>query len=163
MQNFDDLSIRHALARLGKTLPLAAPPKGRFLGAKQAGSLVSVSGQVSRLSDGRLIAGRAGEDLSTVQVAEAAEIAMLNVLSQLVGAGIERVDQVQSVLRVGVFVAAAPTFIDQTAAGDGASNLLISLFADRGWHSRAAVGVMALPGGAAVEVEAIFCCTQKLQ
>ncbi len=155
MQNRDELSIRATLSRLGKVLPEAKPPKGRFLGARRAGSLVSVSGQVCRRADGSLVTGLVGGDVTLPQAVEAAEIAALNVLAQLVAAGVERLDQVESVLRMGVFVASAPGFAEHKAVGEGASDLLVALFGEAGWHSRAAVGVAALPGGAAVEVDAI--------
>ena len=117
------------------------------------GSIAFVSGQIP-MRDGALEA--AGSVPSTVSVAEAAQAARLcalNGLAALKAALDGDLNRIQEVVRVGVFVTSDAGFFGQPAVADGASQLLVDVFGDSGRHARAAVGCIALPLGAAVEVE----------
>ena len=70
-------------------------------------------------------------------------------------AALGSLDRVERIVKLGVFVNSAPSFTDQPKVANGASDLMVALFGDAGKHARAAVGVPALPLGAAVEVDAI--------
>ena len=64
-------------------------------------------------------------------------------------------DRIEGIVRLGVFVASDRDFHGQPAVADGASELLVSLWGEAGRHARAAVGCVALPLGATVEVELV--------
>jgi enamine deaminase RidA (YjgF/YER057c/UK114 family) len=103
--------------------------------------------------DGALVApGVLGAGVDVAQGADAARWCALNALSVLRDhlGGFEQIDRVLTVLG---FVASAPGFAEQPAVVDGASRLLVDVFAERGRHSRSAIGVAALPRGGAVEIE----------
>ena len=70
-------------------------------------------------------------------------------------AALGSLDRVERIVKLGVFITSAPDFTDQPSVANGASNLMIDVFGDKGRHARSAVGVPALPRGAAVEIDAI--------
>lgn len=145
-------SPRERLAELGIALPEAAAPVAAYVPAVLAGNLLHVSGQVS-FEDGTLLTGRLGEDRDLAYGVRAARACGLMLLAQIDKAvGLERVERV---VKLGVFVSSAPSFADQPRVADGASELMEQVFGEAGRHARAAVGVAALPLGAAVEIDAI--------
>lgn len=140
------------LAQLGLTLPAAPAPVGSYVPYVCTGKLVFTSGQLPT-RDGKLIAtGKVGRDLSIDQAAEAARVGMLNALAQ-VAAAAEGIGNIVRIVRLGVFVNSADGFTDQPKVANGASDLLVEIFGERGKHARAAVGVNELPLDAAVEIE----------
>ena len=143
---------RSRLAALGIALPEAAAPVAAYVPAVLHGSLLHISGQVS-FENGQLLTGRLGEDRDLDFGIRAARACGLMLLAQIEKAvGLERVE---SVVKLGVFVNSAPGFTDQPKVANGASELMEQVFGEAGRHARAAVGVAALPLGAAVEVDAI--------
>src|SRR5690606_27545575 len=112
------------------------------------------SGQISSNDQGP-ITGRLGDNMNVVQGGNAAELAAVNLLSQIVHtAGVE-LTAVKQVLKLTVYVASTPEFTEHHLVANGASNLIVGVLGDRGKHARSAVGMSALPLGAAVEVDAI--------
>ena len=93
--------------------------------------------------------------MNVVQGGNAAELAALNVLAQIVHNGGVDLDAIKRVLKVTVFVASTPDFTEHHLVANGGSNLIVGVLGDKGKHARAAIGVAALPLGAAVEIEAI--------
>ena len=143
------------LADLGLTLPDAPNPLAAYVPSVRAGNLVFVSGQLP-FRDGQLIAtGPVPSRVSIEQAQEAARQCVLNALAVLAEAVQGDLDRVRRIVRLGVFVASDPTFTDQPQVANGASELLQDIFGDIGRHARAAVGSVALPLGATVEVELI--------
>ncbi len=139
-------------------ISLTDPPKpvASYVGFVQHGDLVFISGQLP-LRDGELAsAGLLGRDLNVEKGMQAARICAVNLLNQLNVACEGDLGRVERCIRLGVFVASAPEFIDQPKVANGASELIGSIFADKGAHARAAVGVASLPLNASVEVEGIF-------
>lgn len=130
-------------------------PSANYVSTKRVGQLLYVSGQVS-IEGERLIFGRLGSDLSVAQGAEAARICALNIIGcvQLFTNG--NLGQVRNCVRLTGYVNCTRDFVDMPTVLDGASNLMVETFGERGRHSRVAVGVSSLPRGAAVEVDAIF-------
>jgi enamine deaminase RidA (YjgF/YER057c/UK114 family) len=126
-----------------------------YVPAVKAGNLVFVSGQVP-MREGTLAAtGPVPSAVSPAQAAEAARQCVLNalaVLSDVLGGDLDRV---RRIVRVGVFVASDPGFDGQPQVANGASELLQQIFGDAGRHARAAVGSVALPLGATVELELV--------
>jgi enamine deaminase RidA (YjgF/YER057c/UK114 family) len=137
------------LAELGLELPALRPRAGLYEGWVSAGNLLFLSGQGA---DGWT--GRLGLDLTVEQGQAAARACALNLLAQTRDA-LGSLDQVARVVKVTGFVACVPGFGAVPAVVDGASALLVEVFADRGGHARSAVGVTALPLGFAVEVELV--------
>src|SRR3954470_24402446 len=141
------------LAELGITLPSVVPPVAAYVPARRSGSFVYTSGQLPMI-DGRLPqTGKVGAEVSPEDAADLARACALNALAAvdaLVG-----LDSVIGIVKVVGFVASAPDFTGQPAVINGASNLLGEVFGDAGVHARSAVGVVALPLDAPVEVELI--------
>jgi len=148
-------TISGALAALGHTLPKPSAPAANYVSTATAGNLLFVSGQISLPDLDPAFGGHLGADLDVAQGKRAAEAAGLAVLAQIAAATGDRLDKVRRVVRLGVFVASAPGFTRQPEVANGASDLIAAVFGEAGRHARAAVGVAALPRGAAVEVEAI--------
>ncbi len=140
-------SLKDTLATLGHHLPDVGEPAAQYLHHREADGLVVIAGQIGTPGRGPgLTPGQARAE------AEIAAVKLLAVLNAAVGGDLGRVKQV---LRLGVFIAAAPGFTEHSAVADGASNLVIAALGERGRHARAAVGVASLPAGAAVEVDAL--------
>lgn len=147
-------TIEHALAAKGLSLPQAAAPVAAYVPTVLAGGLLHLSGQLP-FADGQLMIGRLGEDRDLAFGQEAARACALMILAQA-KAALGRLDRIERVVKLGVFVTSAPAFTDQPKVANGASELLVELLGDAGRHARSAVGVAALPLGAAVEVDAIL-------
>jgi enamine deaminase RidA (YjgF/YER057c/UK114 family) len=148
-------TVEARLSELGITLPEAAAPAANYVPYVVTGTLVFVSGQLP-MEEGRIkYKGRLGDDLSLEEGQQAARLCGLNLIAQ-VRAACGDLDHVRRVVRLGGFVASSPAFTDHPKVVNGASDLMVEVFAEAGRHSRAAVGVAALPLGAAVEVDGIF-------
>lgn len=148
------MGIEARLNELGITLPKAAAPVAAYVPVVVAGGLAHVSGQLPFV-DGELVKGRLGEDVDIATGAAAARACGLMIIAQLQAAGID-LDRVERVVKLGAFVNSTADFTDQPKVANGASELMQDVFGEAGRHARAAVGVPALPLGAAVEVDAIF-------
>ena len=148
--------IEARLNELGIELPLAAAPIANYVGYTVAGNLVIVSGQISVWNGERRFVGKLGAGISIVEGQQAARLCALNLLAHLRAAAGGDLDRVRRVLRLGGFVNCTPDFTDMPQVVNGASDLMVEVFGDAGRHARAAVGVSALPGGVAVEVEGTF-------
>ena len=147
------MSIADRLTELTITLPQAAAPVAAYVPTVLAGGLLHVSGQLP-FRDGQVVTGRLGEDVDLSQGQAAARLCALMLLAQVDGAvGLDRVERV---VKLGVFVNCAGGFTQQPEVANGASELMQDVFGEAGRHARAAVGVPALPRGAAVEVDAVF-------
>lgn len=144
------------LAELGITVPTPAAPLANYIGFNKVGGLVVVSGQIP-LVDGKIaVTGKLGADVTVEQGQDAARICFINLLAQVKQACGGDLDRVQRVVRLGGFVACAPEFTQHPAVINGASDLAVAVFGEKGKHARAAVGCPSLPGDAAVEVEGMF-------
>ena len=143
------------LIELGITLPTVAAPIAAYLPAVADDHHVYVSGQLPLVDGALQTTGRLGSDIDTEVGYGQARVCVLNGLAATVGL-IGDIDRVTRVIRVGGFVACTPTFRDQAAVINGASELLAEIFGDQGRHARSAVGVAALPLNAAVEVELLL-------
>lgn len=147
------MSIEARLQELGIVLPEAAAPVASYLPVAVQGGFAHVSGQLPFI-DGELVTGRLGEDISVEAGTAAARACGLMILAQLKAAGV--LEKVERVVKLGGFVSSTAEFTDQPKVINGASDLMLDVFGEIGKHARAAVGVPALPLGAAVEVDAII-------
>jgi enamine deaminase RidA (YjgF/YER057c/UK114 family) len=148
-------TIDAKLAELGIALPTPAAPVANYIGFNVVGKLVIVSGQIP-LQDGKVaVTGKLGAGVPIEDGQRAARICFVNLLAQ-VKAACGDLDRVKRVVRLGGFVACTPDFTQQPQVINGASDLAVAVFGDKGRHARAAVGCPSLPMDAAVEVEGMF-------
>jgi enamine deaminase RidA (YjgF/YER057c/UK114 family) len=150
----DDFERR--LETLGLRLPVRPEPIAMFLPFRKSGNLVFLAGQTCERDGKMLYTGRVGEELDFESARKAAVVCALNLLAALREACEGRLDAVSRCIRVGGFVQAGSGYPRVPQVIDGASELFIQLFGERGRHARTAVGVATLPLNAAVEVDAIF-------
>lgn len=143
------------LSALGLKLPEAPAPVANYVPYLLTGDTLFISGQVSKAPDGTMICGRLGDGLSIEDAQNAARYCALNILAQA-QAALGDLGRIAQVLRLTGFVASTPDSGDQPKVVNGASDLMVAVLGDAGRHTRAAVGVAALPGGCAVEVDAIM-------
>jgi enamine deaminase RidA (YjgF/YER057c/UK114 family) len=139
------------LAALQITLPNPPPPGGNYASAKQAGSIVYLSGVISTNADG-VITGTAGGTRTVEEgyaAARACALTQLAILRRELGS----LNRIAEVLTVNGYVNAVTGFPDSPAIINGASDLLVEVFDEAGRHVRAALGVSALPRNALVELQ----------
>jgi len=147
----DDIAAR--LSGQNIILPEPAAPVAAYVPAVQVGNLLHISGQLP-FDDGKVMTGRLGEDRDLEFGYRAARACGIMLLAQLKRA-IGDLHRVERIVKLGVFVNSAGSFTDQPKVANGASELMEQVFGEPGRHARAAVGVPALPLGAAVEVDAV--------
>jgi enamine deaminase RidA (YjgF/YER057c/UK114 family) len=148
--------IDNRLKELGIELPEAAAPAANYVPYVISGNLVFVAGQVTFWNGELKYQGKVGQDFTVEQGAEAARLCGLNIIAQVKAACGGDLDKVERVVRLGGFVNAGPDFHDHPKVINGASDLMVEVFGDKGRHARAAVGASALPLNVATEVDAIF-------
>jgi enamine deaminase RidA (YjgF/YER057c/UK114 family) len=147
--------IEKKLEELGIALPTPAAPIANYVGFVRTGRLLFVSGQLC-FAGGELVAkGKLGPQVTIEQGQAAARACAINLLAQI-KAALGDLDKVARVVRLGGFINSAPDFLDGAQVMNGASDLMVAAFGDKGRHARTTVGVAALPADAAVEVEGIF-------
>jgi enamine deaminase RidA (YjgF/YER057c/UK114 family) len=147
-------SIEAKLSEMGYAIPKLTPPVGTYVGAVRTGNLVFVSGHGPFQDGAWHFIGKLGRDMDVETAQEAARLIALNLLASL-KAEIGSLDRVTRIVRLFGMVNSAPDFAEQPRVIDGASDLLVELFGDRGRHSRSAIGMGALPFGISVEIEMV--------
>jgi enamine deaminase RidA (YjgF/YER057c/UK114 family) len=149
-------AVENKLANLGILLPTPAVPIANYVGFVRSGNLLTVSGQLCLDVEGKLVAkGKLGGGVSVEDGQRAARACAVNLLAQI-KAALGDLDKVQRVVRLGGFINSDPNFLDGPKVMNGASDLMVTAFADKGRHARTTVGVAVLPLDAAVEVEGLF-------
>lgn len=145
------------LKELAITLPMPAAPAANYVPFVRTGSLVFTAGQVTFNAAGKLeFIGKLGRDFGIEEGYQAARLCAINVLAALRAACEGDLDRVVRAVKVVGFVNATPDFADHPKVINGASDLIVSVFGDKGKHARSAVGMGSLPLGVATEVEAVF-------
>jgi enamine deaminase RidA (YjgF/YER057c/UK114 family) len=144
--------IEAKLRALNIELPDAPKPLAAYIPAKQAGQLVFTAGQLPMLNGELFSKGLLGKDVEIEEANKAARICTLNALAAIKGL-IGDLDRIKQVVRVVGYVASISSFTQQPAVINGASELLLEVFGEKGKHARSAVGMAALPLNASVEVE----------
>jgi enamine deaminase RidA (YjgF/YER057c/UK114 family) len=142
-------SIEKKLEELGFSLTQAKPPVGNYLGSKKIGELFFASGRVSDCI------GEVGTEVTKEQAKEAARDTVLAILA-IIKQDIKDLDLVEGVVKLTGFIRSSANFTEQPKVLDGASDLLIDLFGEKGRHARTATGVAQLPFGASVQLDIIF-------
>jgi enamine deaminase RidA (YjgF/YER057c/UK114 family) len=144
------------LQELGITLQQPRAPMANYVPFVRSGNLLHVSGQICLDGEGKLVAkGRVGDGVSMEDGQNAARACAINLLAQ-VKAALGDLDKVARVVRLGGFINSAAGFTEGPKVMNGASDVMVAVFGDKGKHARSTVGVAALPADAAVEVEGLF-------
>ena len=144
--------IEAKLKALSIELPEAPKPLAAYIPAKQAGQLVFTAGQLPMVNGELFSKGLLGQDVEIEEANKAARICTLNALAAIKGL-IGDLDRIKQVVRVVGYVASVSSFTQQPAVINGASELLLEIFGEKGKHARSAVGMAVLPLNASVEVE----------
>ena len=148
--------VEKKLADLGIKLPTPAAPVANYVPFVRTGKLLIISGQLCLDAEGKLVAkGKLGGGVSIEDGVKAAQVCAINLLAQL-KAALGDLDKVARVVRLGGFINSMPDFVDGPKVMNGASDLMVTAFGDKGRHARTTIGVAALPMDAAVEVEGLF-------
>jgi enamine deaminase RidA (YjgF/YER057c/UK114 family) len=148
--------VEKKLQELGIVLQEPRAPMANYVPFVRSGNLLTVSGQVCIDGDGKIVAkGQLGGGVAIEDGQKAARACAVNLLAQ-VKAALGDLDKVTRVVRLGGFVNSAPGFADGPKVMNGASDLMVAVFGDKGRHARSTVGVSALPADCAVEVEGLF-------
>ena len=150
------MMIEDNLKKIEVTLPIAPDPVGSYLATKMVGKLIFISGQISIDKNGNLIKGKVGKDLTTEEGYEAAKRCGLSLISQAKKACNDDLSKIKSCIKLTGFVNSTEDFTEQPKVINGASDLISSIFGEKGMHTRAAVSTNSLPLGVSVEVDAIF-------
>lgn len=149
-------TVEKRLAEMGISLPAPTTPVANYVPFVRTRNMLVCSGQICFDTDGKLSArGKLGATVSIEEGQKAARICAINLLAQ-VKAAVGDLDKVARVLRLGGFINSMPDFIDGPKVMNGASDLMVAAFGDKGRHARTTVGVSVLPQDAAVEVEGLF-------
>ena len=148
------MKIEAKLTQMGLTLPAPGKPVANYVSSVRAGNLVFLSGHGPVLENGSLITGKVGADLTLDEGYDAARQVALVLLASL-KSEIGDLDKVRRVVKLLGMVNCTPDFVDQPRVINGASDLLVEIFGDKGRHARSAVGMNALPMNIAVEIEMI--------
>ena len=142
------------LSEKGLELPPKPTPMGQYVSAVRTGNLVFVAGHGTN-KDGQLMyRGKLGQDVDVETGYQAAQLVGLNMLASL-KAEIGDLDRVKRIVKLLGMVNCTPDFGQQPEVINGASDLLVHVFGERGRHARSAVGMASLPRGISVEIEMI--------
>lgn len=144
-------TVEERLKQLGHELPHAPEAVGFYVPVLRTGNLVVTSGQLPTIGKELAFTGKVGHELHEEDGYNAARLCALNALAQI-KACVGDLEQVTRIVRVEGFVQSAPGFNRQSQVLNGASELLVKAFGEKGKHTRFAVGVNELPLNAAVEV-----------
>jgi enamine deaminase RidA (YjgF/YER057c/UK114 family) len=148
------MKIEKRLEELNLTLPELPKPVANYVPAVKAGNLLFVSGHGPGRGEGKLYKGKVGDDLTIEDGYKSARQTALCLISTIKGA-IGDLDKVKQFVKVVGFVNCTEDFTDQPKVVNGASDLFVEVFGNKGKHARSAVGMQQLPGGIPVEVEVI--------
>lgn len=146
--------IEKRIEELGLELPVVPKPMANYVTCRRSGSLLYFSGAGAFIDGKPAVFGKVGAELTEQEGYEAARLAGLNLLSQLKNE-LGDLDRVKCFVKLLAFVASAPDFYNQPAVMNGASDLFVEVFGEKGRHARSAVAVPALPFNIPVEIEMI--------
>ena len=141
---------------LGINIPELSIPVANYVPYKVVNNILYVSGQAPVLNGKLIYLGKVGIDISIEDGIEAARICCLNILAAIKHSIDGNWDRFGEIIKIGGFVNSNPDFTDHPKIINGASDLLVSIFGDKGKHTRFAVGSNSLPLNIAVEIEAII-------
>lgn len=147
------MTILDKIASLGLSLPAVPTPVAAYVNCVRSGNLLFLSGGLPIDGDRKII----GKVPSAVSIDEAKEGARMIILNRLavIQDEIGSLDKVKQIVSLTGFVNSEPDFYGHPQVINGASELLVEIFGDRGKHSRTALGAASLPLNVAVEINLI--------
>jgi enamine deaminase RidA (YjgF/YER057c/UK114 family) len=148
--------INGRLSALGITLPEAAAPAANYVPYVISGNQLYISGQLPMENGKVAVTGHLGRNVDVATGQRGAELCAINILAQAKAALGGDLGRITRLVKLNGFVACVPEFGEQHLVINGASNLLATVLGDAGRHARAAVGLVALPFNAAVEIDAVL-------
>lgn len=151
-----EFTVEQRLKNMGLKLPKPAMPVANYVPSVISGNQLYISGQLPMIDGETHFVGRLGRDYEISDGQKAAELCALNIISQAKVALEGDLGRVRRVVKLGGFVCCTKDFSQEPQVVNGASDLMVALFGDKGRHTRFAVGVYTLPNRAAVEIDAIF-------
>ncbi|NOU71341.1 RidA family protein [Paenibacillus sp. LMG 31458] len=146
--------IEQRLQELGITLPPSPEPRFTYIPCNQTGNLIYLSGQDCRINGELMYEGKLGREVTIEQGQAAARQTIINCLAVMKGY-LGDLDRVVKIVKMLGFVNSAPGFGDQPYVINGASDLLVAVFGEKGKHARSAIGTSDLPFHTPVEIELI--------
>ena len=155
------MSVYEKIESLSITLPPLTAPVAAFVPCARSGNMLFVSGHIAK-TNGKPWVGKLGRDLTTEQGKSAARSVAIDLLGTLHGA-LGDLERVARIVRLMVLVNSDPAFTEQHLVANGASELLLDVFGDKGKHTRAAFGVTQIPYGSCVEIELLAEITGERQ
>lgn len=127
------------------------PSGAHFVSHLPVGGLLYLSGTVPIKDDRPYLTGVLGTDLTVEQGYEAARHALLSALA-VVKFALGDLDRVTQAVQMTGYVNSAPGFTDQPRVVNGATDLLVALYGERGMPTRAAIGCQGLALNSSVEI-----------
>ena len=147
------MSVYEKLKSLNITLPKVEPPVAAFVPFVRTGSLVFISGHIAK-KDGKPWTGKLGAELTTEQGKQAARGIAIELMATLQAATGD-LEKIKRIAKLLVLVNSVPTYTEQHFVANGASELFVEVFGERGAHARSAFGIAQIPLGSCVEIELI--------
>ena len=148
--------IAENLKKLNIELPDAPSPVGAYVAYKIINKFLYISGQLPIKTNGEIVKGKIGKNLTLEDGQEASKLCVINILAQAKKATGGDLNKIKNCIKITGFVNSTDSFTDQPKVINPASETLSAVFGDKGKHTRAAVSTNSLPLGAAVEIDAIF-------
>jgi enamine deaminase RidA (YjgF/YER057c/UK114 family) len=147
------MSVYERLKARNITLPQVEPAVAAFVPFVRTGNLLFISGHIAK-KDGKPWTGKVGADLTTAEGKQAAQSIAIDLLATLQAAAGD-LNKIRRIVKLLVLVNSAPTFTEQHLVANGASELFVEIFGERGPHARSAIGIAQIPLGSCVEIELI--------
>jgi len=147
------MSVYDRLKALNITLPVVESPVAAFVPLVRTGNLAFISGHIAK-ENGKPWMGKLGENLTTEQGKAAARGIAIELLATL-HAALGDLNKITRIVKLLVLVNSSPTFTEQHLVANGASQLLVEIFGEKGPHARSAFGVAQIPFGACVEIDLV--------
>ena len=147
------MSVYERLKARDIVLARVDPPVAAFVPFVRTGNLVFVSGHIAKKA-GEPWTGKLGAELTTAEGKQAAQSIAIDLLATL-QAALGDLDKIRRIVKLLVLVNSAPAFTEQHLVANGASELFVEIFGERGSHARSAFGVAQIPLGSCVEIELI--------
>lgn len=148
------MKIEEKMKKMGIEIPEVPKPIASYVPFRRAGNLIYLSGQDCRVNGKLKYEGKVGRDVTEEEAYEAARITAINLLAILKNA-IGDLDSVVKIVNLHGFVNSADGFVRQPMVINGASDLLVKIFGEKGKHSRCALSANELPFNTPVEIEMI--------
>ena len=148
------MRIEKRMEELGMEMPTARPVRANRVYAMRTGNIVYVSGSTANYPDGRRVMGKVGRDVTVEEAYQGARQAAINLLAS-VKECIGDLDDVRQIVKLLCMVNTAEDFYDAPSVANGASDVMVELYGERGRHARSAVGIACPAGNSCIEVEMV--------